>query len=126
MPKVKLQCKLLTGSRRPSLASIHSTTSSAKSYGYSARRFERERNEKEQRQALAELKLKQQQQQQELALTTPSPRSPKSTDGLLPNSATKIKDIPSIEVNFKFIQSLFRKIFTLTITVLRSWDNISV
>ncbi|XP_023313575.1 uncharacterized protein LOC106659243 isoform X2 [Trichogramma pretiosum] len=90
------------GSRRPSLASIHSTTSSAKSY--SQRRFERERSEKEQRQALTELKLKraaaeqekqqqqekqkeQQQQQQQATSPSPSPRTPHSTDELLPSVA---------------------------------------
>ncbi|KAK0156872.1 hypothetical protein PV328_012181 [Microctonus aethiopoides] len=86
------------GSRRPSLASIHSSASSARSY--SARRLERERNEKEQRQALQELKLaklrelddpqshqqqqQQQQQQQHQTAPTPSPRTPHSTDELLP------------------------------------------
>ncbi|XP_011497800.1 PREDICTED: uncharacterized protein LOC105362146 [Ceratosolen solmsi marchali] len=104
------------GSRRPSLASIHSSTSSAKSY--SARRLERERNEKEQRHALVELKLKhreqqqqqhhhqqqhqqqqqqqqqqyQQQEQQQSVAPIPSPRTPHSTDELLPSveEATEI------------------------------------
>ncbi|XP_014603068.1 PREDICTED: uncharacterized protein LOC106786332 isoform X4 [Polistes canadensis] len=89
-----------TGSRRPSLASVHSSTSSARSY--SARRLEKERNEKEQRQALQELRLQkqreqqqqqqqqhqqqhQQQQQQQQVAPTPSPRTPHSTDELLPS-----------------------------------------
>ncbi|XP_057331693.1 uncharacterized protein LOC130671663 isoform X4 [Microplitis mediator] len=98
-----------TGSRRPSLASLHSSVSSARSY--SAKRLERERNEKEQRQALQELRMsrqrdsdasqqqlgQQQQQQnqhqhqhQQLQLQQqtntpcPSPRTPHSTDELLP------------------------------------------
>ncbi|XP_014206490.1 uncharacterized protein LOC106638005 [Copidosoma floridanum] len=70
------------GSRRPSVASIHSSTSSAKSY--SARRFERERNDKEQRLILAEFKREQQQQLQQPA-PSPSPRTPHSTDELLPS-----------------------------------------
>ncbi|KAJ8682435.1 hypothetical protein QAD02_018227 [Eretmocerus hayati] len=57
------------GSRRASVASIHSSTSSAKSY--SARRLERERNEKE---------------QLSNPVPTPSPRTPHSKDELLPNS----------------------------------------
>ncbi|KAG7190337.1 hypothetical protein KM043_006450 [Ampulex compressa] len=77
-----------TGSRRPSLASVHSSTSSARSY--SARRLEKERNEKEQREALKELRLakqreQQQQQQQQQVAPTPSPRTPHSTDELLPS-----------------------------------------
>ncbi|XP_076395285.1 uncharacterized protein LOC143265675 isoform X4 [Megachile rotundata] len=75
------------GSRRPSLTSVHSSTSSARSY--SARRLEKERNEKEQRQALQELRLakqrEQQQQQQQQIAPTPSPRTPHSTDELLPS-----------------------------------------
>ncbi|KAG7190335.1 hypothetical protein KM043_006450 [Ampulex compressa] len=76
------------GSRRPSLASVHSSTSSARSY--SARRLEKERNEKEQREALKELRLakqreQQQQQQQQQVAPTPSPRTPHSTDELLPS-----------------------------------------
>ncbi|XP_034940575.1 uncharacterized protein [Chelonus insularis] len=77
------------GSRRPSLASIHSSVSSARSY--SARRLERERNEKEQRQALQELRLAKQreqelqQQSQQQSAPTPSPRTPHSTDELLPS-----------------------------------------
>ncbi|XP_071866643.1 uncharacterized protein isoform X1 [Bombus fervidus] len=75
------------GSRRPSLTSVHSSTSSARSY--SARRLEKERNEKEQRQALQELRLakqrEQQQQQQQQIAPTPSPRTPHSMDELLPS-----------------------------------------
>ncbi|XP_076650890.1 uncharacterized protein LOC143357991 isoform X3 [Halictus rubicundus] len=76
------------GSRRPSLTSVHSSTSSARSY--SARRLEKERNEKEQRQALQELRLAKQreqekQQQQQQVAPTPSPRTPHSTDELLPS-----------------------------------------
>ncbi|KAL6263169.1 hypothetical protein P5V15_005971 [Pogonomyrmex californicus] len=75
------------GSRRPSLASVHSSTSSSRSY--SARRLEKERNEKEQRQALQELRLAKQreqlQQQQQQVVPTPSPRTPHSTDELLPS-----------------------------------------
>ncbi|KYN05449.1 PREDICTED: uncharacterized protein LOC108771656 [Cyphomyrmex costatus] len=75
------------GSRRPSLASIHSSTSSSRSY--SARRLEKERNDKEQRQALQELRLAKQrehvQQQQQQVVPTPSPRTPHSTDELLPS-----------------------------------------
>ncbi|XP_015116570.1 uncharacterized protein LOC107040826 isoform X1 [Diachasma alloeum] len=75
------------GSRRPSLASIHSSTSSARSY--SARRLEKERNDKEQRLALQELRLARQreqeaQMQQLQTQPTPSPRTPHSTDELLP------------------------------------------
>ncbi|XP_066582536.1 uncharacterized protein [Prorops nasuta] len=94
------------GSRRPSLASIHSSTSSARSY--SARRLEKERNDKEQRQVLQELKLakqKEQQQQQQVA-PTPSPRTPHSTDELLPsveegteifyNEVPTTSDIPDV------------------------------
>lgn len=75
------------GSRRPSLASVHSTGSSSRSY--SMRRFEKERNDKEQRQALQELRLTKQresiQQQQQQVVPTPSPRTPHSTDELLPS-----------------------------------------
>ncbi|KAG8040983.1 hypothetical protein G9C98_001971 [Cotesia typhae] len=88
------------GSRRPSLASLHSSVSSARSY--SAKRLERERNEKEQRQALQELRLSRQrdsdaaqhqpaqpqqqlQLQQQTSTPSPSPRTPHSTDELLPS-----------------------------------------
>ncbi|CAD1469316.1 unnamed protein product, partial [Heterotrigona itama] len=71
------------------LTSVHSSTSSARSY--SARRLEKERNEKEQRQALQDLRLakqreqQQQQQQQQQIAPTPSPRTPHSMDELLPS-----------------------------------------
>ncbi|XP_026828363.1 uncharacterized protein LOC105285551 isoform X2 [Ooceraea biroi] len=76
------------GSRRPSLASVHSSTSSSRSY--STRRLEKERNDKEQRQAVQELRLTKQreqlqQQQQQQVVPTPSPRTPHSTDELLPS-----------------------------------------
>ncbi|KYN15762.1 hypothetical protein ALC57_12060 [Trachymyrmex cornetzi] len=73
------------GSRRPSLASVHSSTSSSRSY--STRRLEKERNDKEQRQALQELRLAKQreQTQQQQVVPTPSPRTPHSTDELLPS-----------------------------------------
>jgi len=78
---------LFVGSRRPSLASVHSSTSSSRSY--SARRLEKERNDKEQRQALQDLRLAKQreqlQQQQQQVVPTPSPRTPHSTDELLPS-----------------------------------------
>ncbi|XP_054016455.1 uncharacterized protein LOC128896887 isoform X4 [Hylaeus anthracinus] len=83
------------GSRRPSLTSVHSSTSSARSY--SARRLEKERNEKEQRQALQELKLakqREQHQQQQQVAPTPSPRTPHSTDELLP-SVEEGKEVPT-------------------------------
>ncbi|KAK6617506.1 hypothetical protein RUM44_005094 [Polyplax serrata] len=41
-----------SGSRRPSLTSVHSTTSSQKSISYSARRFEQENQQREQRAAM--------------------------------------------------------------------------
>ncbi|XP_018308041.1 uncharacterized protein [Mycetomoellerius zeteki] len=74
------------GSRRPSLASVHSSTSSSRSY--SARRLEKERNDKEQRQVLQELRLAKQREQvqpQQQVVPTPSPRTPHSTDELLPS-----------------------------------------
>lgn len=92
------------GSRRPSLASVHSTSSSIKSYG--AARFEKELQQKEIRQEM-KLRLTRLQQQQQLiqnkphiiitdphvisgaipktiALKTPSPLTPNSLDELLP------------------------------------------
>lgn len=92
------------GSRRPSLASVHSTSSSIKSY--SAIRFEKELQQKEIRQEM-KLRLTRLQQQQQLiqnkphiiitdphviggaipktiALKTPSPLTPNSLDELLP------------------------------------------
>ncbi|XP_046740684.1 uncharacterized protein LOC124408064 isoform X1 [Diprion similis] len=80
------------GSRRPSLASIHSSTSSARSY--SARRLERERNEKEHRLALQELRLQRQREQQQSA-PTPSPRTPHSTDELLPSVDEVAEQVPT-------------------------------
>lgn len=79
------------GSRRPSLASIHSSTSSARSY--SARRLERERNEKEHRLALQELRLQRQREQQ--SAPTPSPRTPHSTDELLPSVDEVAEQVPT-------------------------------
>ncbi|XP_055324847.1 uncharacterized protein LOC129579157 isoform X2 [Sitodiplosis mosellana] len=96
-----------SGSRRPSLASVHSTSSSIKSY--SAARFEKELQQKEMRQEM-KLRLTRLQQQQQLiqnkphiiitdphvivggavsraaaiALKTPSPLTPNSLDELLP------------------------------------------
>ncbi|XP_076165147.1 uncharacterized protein LOC143145551 isoform X3 [Ptiloglossa arizonensis] len=86
------------GSRRPSLTSVHSSTSSARSY--SARRLEKERNEKEQRQALQELRLakqreQHQQQQQQQVAPTPSPRTPHSTDELLPSVEEGKEQVPT-------------------------------
>ncbi|XP_054016446.1 uncharacterized protein LOC128896887 isoform X3 [Hylaeus anthracinus] len=84
------------GSRRPSLTSVHSSTSSARSY--SARRLEKERNEKEQRQALQELKLakqREQHQQQQQVAPTPSPRTPHSTDELLPSVEEGKEQVPT-------------------------------
>ncbi|XP_055536063.1 uncharacterized protein LOC129724848 isoform X3 [Wyeomyia smithii] len=91
-----------TGSRRPSLASIHSTTSSVRSY--SMRRFEQEIQQKELRQEMKKhlVRLQEQQQLQKIKpniiigdviscpmnkpiLTTPSPMTPNSIDDLLPS-----------------------------------------
>ncbi|XP_058831868.1 uncharacterized protein LOC131690257 isoform X2 [Topomyia yanbarensis] len=91
-----------TGSRRPSLASIHSTTSSVRSY--SMRRFEQEVQQKELRQEMKKhlVRLQEQQQLQKIKpniiigdviscpmnkpiLTTPSPMTPNSIDDLLPS-----------------------------------------
>ncbi|XP_055624758.1 uncharacterized protein LOC129767661 isoform X3 [Toxorhynchites rutilus septentrionalis] len=91
-----------TGSRRPSLASIHSTTSSVRSY--SMRRFEQEVQQKELRQEMKKhlVRLQEQQQMQKIKpniiigdviscpmnkpiLTTPSPLTPNSIDDLLPS-----------------------------------------
>lgn len=99
---ISLQCGSFfrIGSRRPSLASVHSSTSSSRSY--SARRLEKERNDKEQRQALQELRLAKQreqtQQQQQQVVPTPSPRTPHSTDELLP-SVEEGKEVFYNEVN---------------------------
>ncbi|KAL1377733.1 hypothetical protein pipiens_004128 [Culex pipiens pipiens] len=91
-----------TGSRRPSLASVHSTTSSVRSY--SMRRFEQEIHQKELRQEMKKhlSRLQEQQQLQKIKpniiigdviscpmnkpiLTTPSPMTPNSIDDLLPS-----------------------------------------
>ncbi|XP_046982597.1 AF4/FMR2 family member lilli [Schistocerca americana] len=100
------------GSRRPSLASIHSSASSSRSMSFSMRKFERENQQREERrlQLLAQqqeqqqlqqqqlLEIQQKQQQQQLQLRqepqqaaqahqqapSPSPRTPMSTDELLP------------------------------------------
>ncbi|XP_062550509.1 uncharacterized protein LOC134215306 isoform X3 [Armigeres subalbatus] len=91
-----------TGSRRPSLASVHSTTSSVRSY--SMRRFEAEIQQKELRQEMKKhlVRLQEQQQLQKIKpniiigdviscpmnkpiLTTPSPMTPNSIDDLLPS-----------------------------------------
>lgn len=90
------------GSRRPSLASVHSTTSSVRSY--SMRRFEQEIHQKELRQEMKKhlSRLQEQQQLQKIKpniiigdviscpmnkpiLTTPSPMTPNSIDDLLPS-----------------------------------------
>ncbi|XP_055687896.1 uncharacterized protein LOC129792633 isoform X4 [Lutzomyia longipalpis] len=89
-----------TGSRRPSLASVHSTSSSVKSY--SMIRFEKELEQKQLRQEM-KVRLSQLQRQNVLinnrpqitivdvmagpsrsAMATPSPMTPNSTDELLP------------------------------------------
>ncbi|XP_055601908.1 uncharacterized protein LOC129750836 isoform X4 [Uranotaenia lowii] len=91
-----------TGSRRPSLASVHSTTSSVRSY--SMRRFEQEIHQKELRQEMKRhmARLQDNQQMQKIKpniiigdviscpmnkpiLTTPSPLTPNSIDDLLPS-----------------------------------------
>ncbi|XP_049541955.1 uncharacterized protein LOC125955121 isoform X4 [Anopheles darlingi] len=91
-----------TGSRRPSLASVHSTTSSVRSY--SMRRFEQEIQQKELRQEMKKhlARLQEQQQLQKIKpniiigdviscpmnrpiLTTPSPMTPNSVDDILPS-----------------------------------------
>uniref|UniRef100_A0A336ME96 CSON000100 protein n=1 Tax=Culicoides sonorensis TaxID=179676 RepID=A0A336ME96_CULSO len=93
---------LRLSSRRPSLASIQSTSSSVKSY--SMKRFEQELQQKELRQEMKKqlTKLQEQQQLQRVKpciiigdaipftvtrtiLPTPSPITPKSTDELLPS-----------------------------------------
>ncbi|XP_049297027.1 uncharacterized protein LOC125770951 isoform X6 [Anopheles funestus] len=91
-----------TGSRRPSLASVHSTSSSVRSY--SMRRFEQEIQQKELRQEMKRhlARLQEQQQLQKIKpniiigdviscpmnkpiLTTPSPMTPNSVDDILPS-----------------------------------------
>lgn len=87
-----------SGSRRPSLASVHSTSSSIKSY--SAQRFEKELQQKELRQEM-KLRLTRLQQQQQLIQNRPhivitdphvftpgavsNPLTPNSLDDLLPS-----------------------------------------
>uniref|UniRef100_A0A182P5G6 EB domain-containing protein n=1 Tax=Anopheles epiroticus TaxID=199890 RepID=A0A182P5G6_9DIPT len=89
-------------SRRPSLASVHSTSSSVRSY--SMRRFEQEIQQKELRQEMKRhlARLQEQQQLQKIKpniiigdviscpmnkpiLTTPSPMTPNSVDDILPS-----------------------------------------
>ncbi|XP_033610547.1 uncharacterized protein LOC111872356 isoform X2 [Cryptotermes secundus] len=73
-----------TGSRRPSVASIHSSTSSSRSY--SARRFERENMQREQRQLQLQMQMQiQRDNLKPAAVPTPSPKTPVSTDELLPS-----------------------------------------
>ncbi|XP_068081838.1 uncharacterized protein [Anabrus simplex] len=83
-----------TGSRRPSLASIHSSASSSRSLSFSMRRYERENQQREARaQQLAQQLAQQQAQQDSLRASqgsdvqapSPSPRTPMSTDELLPS-----------------------------------------
>ncbi|XP_021206975.1 uncharacterized protein LOC105842345 isoform X4 [Bombyx mori] len=86
-----------TGSRRPSLSSVQSSTSSIRSY--SAKRWEREREQKERRQMsmrLAQLHDKMSAGREvPKHAPTPSPRSPNnSTDGLLP-SVCEIRELLS-------------------------------
>ncbi|XP_035439130.2 uncharacterized protein LOC118268665 isoform X1 [Spodoptera frugiperda] len=83
------------GSRRPSLTSVQSSSSSIRSY--SARRWEREREQKERRQMsmrLAQLHDKMAAgREMPKHAPTPSPRSPNnSTDGLLP-SVCEIREL---------------------------------
>ncbi|KAL0270861.1 UNVERIFIED_CONTAM: hypothetical protein PYX00_008132 [Menopon gallinae] len=66
------------GSRRPSISSIKSTTSSQKSMSYSARRFEQENQQKEQRAAMRAAR------EEAARLAAPPTPSPLSTDELLP------------------------------------------
>lgn len=91
---------IFLGSRRPSLASVHSTSSSIKSY--SMVRIEKELQQKELRQEM-KLRLARLQQQQQIkphiiisdpllhgvisksSLPSPSPITPNSTDELLPS-----------------------------------------
>ncbi|XP_069675049.1 uncharacterized protein [Periplaneta americana] len=84
-PDPEQQQQQRAGSRRPSIASIHSSASSSRSY--SARRFERENMQREQRQL--QLQMQQLQMQQDNlkpgAAPTPSPKTPMSTDELLPS-----------------------------------------
>jgi len=86
-----LWCCSPSGSRRPSITSIHSNASSSRSY--SARRFERENMQREQRQL--QLQMQMQIQQESLkagAAPTPSPKTPMSTDELLP-SVSEVREV---------------------------------
>ncbi|XP_048006669.1 uncharacterized protein LOC125242012 [Leguminivora glycinivorella] len=83
------------GSRRPSISSVQSSSSSIRSY--SARRWEKEREQKERRQMsmrLAQLHDKMNAGREiPKHAPTPSPRSPNnSTDGLLP-SVCEIREL---------------------------------
>lgn len=66
------------GSRRPSLASVHSSGSSVRSY--SARRFEKEREQKEEREMQIRLA-----RMHSMTNNKPPTPSPQSTDELLPS-----------------------------------------
>ncbi|XP_016965810.1 uncharacterized protein LOC108034989 isoform X2 [Drosophila biarmipes] len=113
-----------TGSRRPSLASVHSTSSSVRSY--SMMRFEKETQQKEIRQEM-KLRLARLQQQQHLTqnkpqivigealmqhgalsrvtMATPSPLTPNSLDELLPSLDENQEYPPRLETTMKqFIQ----------------------
>ncbi|KAJ8727321.1 hypothetical protein PYW07_001440 [Mythimna separata] len=92
---VVLFASTIGGSRRPSLTSVQSSSSSIRSY--SARRWEREREQKERRQMsmrLAQLHDKMAAGREvPKHAPTPSPRSPNnSTDGLLP-SVCEIREL---------------------------------
>ncbi|XP_026848497.1 uncharacterized protein LOC6602314 isoform X2 [Drosophila persimilis] len=109
-----------TGSRRPSLASVHSTSSSVRSY--SMMRFEKEAQQKEIRQEM-KLRLARLQQQQHLTqnkpqivigeallqhgalgrvtIPTPSPLTPNSLDELLPSLDENQEYPPRLEGTFK-------------------------
>lgn len=80
-----------SGSRRPSVASIHSSTSSSRSY--SARRFERENMQREQRQLQLQMQMQiQRDNLKPAAAPTPSPKTPMSTDELLP-SVSEVREV---------------------------------
>ncbi|XP_016974281.1 uncharacterized protein LOC108041021 isoform X2 [Drosophila rhopaloa] len=111
-----------TGSRRPSLASVHSTSSSVRSY--SMMRFEKETQQKEIRQEM-KLRLARLQQQQHLTqnkpqivigealmqhgalsrvtMATPSPLTPNSLDELLPSLDENQEYPPRLETTFKHL-----------------------
>ncbi|KAJ9595537.1 hypothetical protein L9F63_013302, partial [Diploptera punctata] len=79
------------GSRRPSIASIHSSASSSRSY--SAKRFERELMQKEQRKLQLEMQMQIQQDNLKPGMApTPSPKTPMSTDELLP-SVSEVREV---------------------------------